>query len=152
MSPQSVSFTVPGTPVPQGSKAAFVVKGRAVIADDNRAQLKPYRATVAAHAFAAMYDREQLAGPLLLALEFVMPRPKSHFRTGRYAGQLREAAPRYVGTRPDIDKLARSIADALSGVVFRDDAQVASLQASKVYGAHPMTVVQVIELNGAADA
>jgi len=36
-------------------------------------------------------------------------------------------------TRPDIDKLSRAVLDALTGIVFSDDAQVADLQAHKFF-------------------
>ena len=36
--------------------------------------------------------------------------------------------------KPDIDKLARSVLDAVTGVVFADDAQVTGLVATKRYG------------------
>ena len=36
--------------------------------------------------------------------------------------------------KPDIDKLSRSVLDAISGVVFADDAQVTGLTAMKRYG------------------
>lgn len=33
--------------------------------------------------------------------------------------------------KPDLDNLAKSVLDALNGIVWRDDAQVASLSMSK---------------------
>lgn len=64
-----------------------------------------------------------------LALFFRFPRPRSHFlKSG-----LRPNAPGYVTRTPDIDKLARAALDALTGVAFLDDKQVAVLRASKEY-------------------
>lgn len=138
------SFRVPGVPVPQGSKQAFVVKGRAVVTERGRSALGPWRSAIAAAA-AAELD-EALVGPIAVALVFTLPRPKSHYRTGARAGELREAAPRYVETRPDVDKLTRAVLDALSGVAFRDDGQVAELVARKVFGAQPGVLVELQEL------
>jgi Holliday junction resolvase RusA-like endonuclease len=59
--------------------------------------------------------------PVAVGLRFYIPRPKSK----------KKAA--YPDTKPDIDKLARAALDALSTVIFRDDAQVVALQARKVY-------------------
>lgn len=147
-----VRFTVLGTPVPQGSKSAFVVKGRAVIAEANRARLMPYRAAVAAAAAEAMDGRAQLAGPLRLHLWLGFPRPKAHYRTGSHAGELRADAPAYVATRPDASKVVRAVEDALTGIVYHDDAQLAVLVVSKHYADQPATVVDVSALNGADDA
>ena len=45
-------------------------------------------------------------------------------------GPLSEKLPR----RPDIDKHCRACLDSLTGIVWRDDAQVVRLEASKDYG------------------
>lgn len=37
--------------------------------------------------------------------------------------------------KPDIDKLARTVLDALTGVVYKDDSQVCHLTLGKIYGA-----------------
>jgi crossover junction endodeoxyribonuclease RusA len=63
-----------------------------------------------------------------------MPRPKSHFRTGSRAGELRETAARYPVTKPDRTKLLRALEDALTDAgVWRDDTQVVSGDVSKRY-------------------
>jgi Holliday junction resolvase RusA-like endonuclease len=38
---------------------------------------------------------------------------------------------------PDLDKLVRAILDSLTGVVWRDDAQVVDIVARKVYAETP---------------
>lgn len=136
-------FMVPGTPVPQGSKSAFVVKGRAIIAESNRAKLKPYRATVAEAASAAMNGGELWSGPIRLTLVLTFPRPKAHYRKGSLAGLLRPLAPFWVTTRPDASKVVRAIEDALTGIVYRDDSQVCVLDVRKVYGDPPSAAVGV---------
>lgn len=40
-------------------------------------------------------------------------------------------------TRPDIDKLSRACLDAMTGIVYLDDAQVVHLEATKLYGETP---------------
>lgn len=81
-----------------------------------------------------MAGREALAGAIHLDAVFTFPRPKAHYRTGRHAGELRPSAPLVHSSRPDLDKLLRAVGDALTGIVWRDDSQVASIVASKVYG------------------
>lgn len=127
----AIEFAVAGVPIPQGSKQAFVVKGRAVVTERGRARLGPWRGQVAA--MASAFVEEPLAGPVYVELDFTFTRPKSHYRTGALAHELKPLAPEYVATRPDVDKLARAVLDALTGVAFRDDGQVAELRVSKRY-------------------
>ena len=73
-------------------------------------------------------------GPVKVEVSFYLPRPKSHYGTGRNAGVLKESALRYPTGVPDIDKLCRSTLDVLKeGGAYHDDAQVVHLVASKVY-------------------
>jgi Holliday junction resolvase RusA-like endonuclease len=136
-----VTFTVAGTPQPQGSKTvARAVGGRSFVREDNPATA-PWRHAVTAAAQQAMGDRPLLTGSLLLDVTFRFARPKSHYRTGRHADELRADAPRFHDKRPDLDKLLRALGDALAGSVFHDDARVAEVCAVKVYGQPGATVV-----------
>lgn len=127
-------FTVLGEPQPAGSKRAFVnpKTGRAVITDDNR-KAKPWQAEVRAAA-GQVYGGELLRGPITLTLVFYRQRPKSHYRTGRNAHLVRDSAPSAPITRPDTTKLIRGVEDALTGVIWADDAQVTDQRAIKRYG------------------
>lgn len=138
-----VSFTVAGIPAPQGSKSPW--------GSEANPNTKPWRAAVAADARAAMtyHDAdgtsgylEPIAGPVVLYVTFTFPRPKSHYRTGRHAHELKPSAPAYCATKPDLDKLLRAIGDAITGIVVRDDSQIVEIVASKWYGA-PSAVVTV---------
>lgn len=119
----TLTFFAPGIPAPQGSKRIGRNRrtGRAILIESSEA-VKPWRSAVHGAALEAL----QLArgamrsGPIAVALEFVMPRPK---RVRRPACDV----------KPDVDKLVRSTLDALSGACFLDDAQVVRLTASKRY-------------------
>lgn len=131
--------TLYGTePVPQGSKTAFVNKatGRAIVTDANK-NTGPWREAVAAQAVRAMETQGWLkvpAGqPVGIEVQFFFNRPQSHYRTGKWAGALKDTAPVYKPTKPDVDKLERALCDALTGVVFHDDAQVSRILSTKVY-------------------
>jgi len=52
--------------------------------------------------------------------------------------------------KPDIDKLIRAILDGLTGVAFKDDAQVVKVIASKNYDSKESVVVTVCDLEGVA--
>lgn len=121
----SISFTIYGIPAPQGSKNQF--------GSESNPRTKPWRASVAAEAAAAMGDRTLHHGPVKLTIRFGFPRPKSHYRTGRYSHLLRDDAPEWKDTAPDLDKLERAVLDALSGICYRDDRQVAKTDSAKFF-------------------
>jgi crossover junction endodeoxyribonuclease RusA len=131
-----VEFTVYGTPVPQGSKRAFQNR----VVDINAAAVRSWRRDVAAAAAEAMGGAAPLSEPLQVRIMFFLPRPKAHYGTGKNEGVLKRSAPVAPATKPDIDKLTRAVLDALTGVVFRDDAQVAGLSCSKLFADHPYTL------------
>ena len=142
-----IAFTVPGIPVPQGSKRIVPTHAGPRAIESNDKRLKPWRSTVALMA-ADAFDGQPLTGPLYLRVEFVLPRPRAHFGTGRNAGLLKGSAPTYVQTKPDLDKLVRAIGDALTGVVARDDSQFAHVNVWKVYGEPPSARIEIRELEG----
>lgn len=134
-----ISFTVYGTPQPQGSTRAFIPKGwkRPIITSTNK-NLKPWRQEVAQVALDALQDSGQIqadSGPVKLTAEFYFQRPKSV-----------RANTIYKSTRPDVDKLKRAIGDALSGIIYKDDAQIAMACISKLYGEPERAIITVESL------
>jgi Holliday junction resolvase RusA-like endonuclease len=129
-----LEFRVLGIPRPGGSKTAFFSKklGRALIVDACKTN-KQWRDSVAGAAARAMGGRELFSGPLYLFIEFFMPRPKGHFGTGKHAGELKPAAPRWCPTKPDASKLTRSTEDSLHQIVWLNDAQVVKQYITKTY-------------------
>ena len=139
---------VRGTPVPQGSHKAFVVKGRAVVVPDTRAgTLEDWRRAVATEVRSAMASRPTLAGAVRVHAEFVHRRPASHFlpaNSRRPVPVLRSDAPHWKTTKPDGDKELRAIGDSLKGVAYVDDAVVVDWRSTKVYG-DPTGVRLIVE-------
>ena len=136
-----MTVDVQGVPVPQGSKRVF--NGRLV--DVNHEKLREWRALVARlieHEGATFHT-----GPVMVTLDFYLPRPRGHFGTGRNESKLKPSAPRVPVTKPDIDKLTRAVLDALTHMAFRDDSQVAVLVVRKLYadGRVPGVVIQIEE-------
>ena len=72
-------------------------------------------------------------GPLKINLQFFFPRPKNHFRTGKYKDQIKSSAPQIHTFMPDIDNLSKFILDAMNEHFFNDDRQVVELSAHKEY-------------------
>jgi len=121
-----VSFTVHGTPMPQGSMKAFAAGGRAMVKPSGGLKFAQWRNAVAEAASRAAADHGRFDGPVQLTVAFRFPMPKSRPAAVRKAGR----APKT--TAPDLDKLLRSVGDALvAGGLLRDDAQIVHVQASK---------------------
>ena len=129
----TITIRVYGVPKPGGSKRAFVVKGRAVVTEDCKTS-KTWREAVKQAAIEAGAGTSPLlTGPLVVACIFYMPRPKGHYGTGRNADNLKASAPYWPQTKPDATKLIRSTEDALTNVVWRDDALIISPWPTKLY-------------------
>lgn len=77
---------------------------------------------------------EPFKGAVRLSLCFEFKRPKSHYRTGRFAHLLKESAPEEHLQKPDLDNLEKLIMDCLKRVQFyRDDSQVNKKKERKVW-------------------
>jgi Holliday junction resolvase RusA-like endonuclease len=135
--PTSLRFVVEGTPVPQGSMKAFKTEKMKfpVIVSDN-SKLKGWRKLVADLAHLAMRkNRFVTIGknvPVRLILDFYFEKEISVKRLDKI-------------TKPDLDKLVRSLGDALTGIVYDDDAQVTELIARKFYGSPARVEIEVQE-------
>ena len=132
-----LTIHVTGTPAPQGSKRGFYNPkiGRVQMVESS-SKVKPWRQDVKAAALntIATVDHQQLLGPVAVDVVFYLPRPAGHYGTGRNAHQIKGSSPRWPHRKPDVDKLQRSTLDALGEAgVWRDDAQVVDVHASKAY-------------------
>jgi Holliday junction resolvase RusA-like endonuclease len=121
-----------GVAQPKGSMKAFYRPGMKfpIVTESNRS-VKSWSQLVAEGASQALSqlpvgDRGVLEGPVRLTMAFHLPRPKKYQRRG--------AEPAHV-TKPDASKLIRAVEDALTQVVYRDDAQVVELVVAKRYAA-----------------
>lgn len=138
-----LSFFVPGKPLTAGSKNAIPGKGPGgrplIVESGNRKAKAAWRDDVRQ---AAMHAKPATMSvpcwpnePLEVHMTFVLARPSSQLRSGRFAGQLHPwAMARRPTTRPDALKLARAAEDALTGIVYADDSQIVDERLSKVYG------------------
>lgn len=117
-----ITFRVASIPKPKGSMRAFVRGGRPILTSDNPG-LKGWEAVVRGEA--QRHVDHCAEGEVEVVLHFHLTRPKSHGKALK---------PHL--TKPDVDKLARAVLDALTGVAFRDDSQVVRLEATKRYVGH----------------
>lgn len=140
-----IEFFVPGTPAPAGSKKAFVLKrggaytGRAIVTDDCK-RSKPWQSEVKAVALNVWHwpvrkPDTLMTGPLRVTFTFRVRRPQGHFGSGKNAGVVKDSAPKYPAVKPDVLKLARCVEDALTNVIYADDAQIVQEIITKEYAA-----------------
>ena len=122
-------------PAPQPRPRGYVIKirGKHTVRMFNPKSANEWRKAVE---IAAMLHvpREPLNTAIGMNILFVLPRPKSHYRTGKYAGELRKGAPRYPISTPDLDNLEKSTLDAITNSgLWRDDSLVVKKATAKVY-------------------
>ena len=129
-----ITIRVVGIPGPQGSKT--MTRYGAMM--ESSKKVKPWRNDVKEAALEC-YSSGALNLPVKADIEFIFPRPKSHFGTGKNANVLKPSAPKYCISRGngDIDKLSRSTLDGLSvsagGSVLEADCLVVELNTKKRY-------------------
>jgi Holliday junction resolvase RusA-like endonuclease len=132
-----LSFWVPGIPAAQGSMRAFrLPNGRVTMTDMKGDKLKLWRHAI--NDEARRVAGQIIEGPVAMRVEFRLLKPKS-------APKRRRTWP--IGKLSgDLDKLARAVGDALTGVLFVDDCQVVEWSVSKDYGDNPGAMITVIEI------
>ena len=148
---------VPGIPKPGGSKTAQLIrrKGGEIVTKNGRPLITmrddakgnaDWKRNVAYFARREYGDALLITGPMRVTIKFVMPRLAGHFGSGRNAGVLKPNAPHFHTVKPDATKLMRSTEDAMTGVVWLDDARIVEQRVSKVYGDKPGAEIVVEEL------
>ena len=95
--------------------------------------------------------KQPLAGDIMLKVIFYMPRPKTHFRTGKFKHLLKDD---YKGVifhsfTPDLDNLVKMLCDTIQGKdrMIVDDSQICMLQAEKIYDTQPRTEIIIEEIS-----
>jgi Holliday junction resolvase RusA-like endonuclease len=101
--------------------------------EDNDKTLGPWREAVGWAARMAYKGDLITDTPLVVLMEFVKPRPKSHYGTGRNAEVLKDSAPVAPIVKPDVLKLARAVEDALTGPIWKDDCYIVTELIAKRY-------------------
>jgi Holliday junction resolvase RusA-like endonuclease len=102
-----------------------------------------YEGLVALAAQTAMGPASPFAGPLCVEIESVHTVPASWSKKRR-----QEALNGFIypATKPDIDNIAKAIADGGNGVAWVDDKQIVRLLTIKRYGETPCVWVRVAAL------
>ena len=129
-----VSFSISGDPASQGSHA--IMQGR--IVQVNSKKHKAWRTAIVNEVIATLpADWEPIDGPCELIVNFYLSKPVS----------VKRSSP---SVAPDLDKLVRSVGDALAiAGVYTDDSRITRISARKLYaqGIEPGATITVKTLN-----
>lgn len=123
-----LKFRVDYKPTPLKRPRLTRIGGKPVIYDASKKDKKDWLNLARIFSPEKPYD-----GPLRMHLEFYFPRPKNHYRTGKYSDQLKPSAPHIHTNMPDVDNLSKFILDAMNEVFYEDDRQVVELNSHKEY-------------------
>ena len=138
---QRISFFVPGIARTQGSHKAFPYRKKSgktgvVVVHDAGKELATWRESVSWHARRHTVEMFDPSVALQLCCLFALRRPLSHFtRSGTLSSKGRECQTPIF--KPDLDKLVRAIADALSGIVYHDDSRIVAMYCRKSWSNEP---------------
>jgi len=146
-----IEFFTPGDPRPGGSKTACLIpkrgggfihsaKGRPIInmKDAGGEKTESWKSLVSYEGRRA-YTGPLLDGPLFLIMKFVKPRLKGHFgKNGLLA-----TAPPWPTVKPDLTKYVRAAEDALTNIIWKDDAMIVGQLPFKIYGEQPGLHIEV---------
>jgi len=138
-----ISFTIPGKPIPlKRSRYSAKIGG---FYDPSSKDKKQTWLQIAKYK-----PKRPLTGFIDLQITFYMPRPKSHYRTGKYSHILKANARAFHSVKPDIDNLVKYMADVIQGKdrFILDDCQICALTTIKVYSwtNNPRTEVTIKEI------
>ncbi len=130
-----MKYVILGRPEPQGSTSSFIRNGKIATTSANK-KLKPWRKTLSDAVFVESGCVPYLGAglePVTVTVDFFFQKP------------LRAPKRRRHHTvKPDVDKLLRAVLDALTGIVYRDDAQVVDARGRKHYGMPERCEIEVI--------
>ena len=153
-----ITFRVLGLPRPAGSKRSMVPLnkrtrqpyrnesgGIIVNTVDDNPRSKDWKLMVWASAHNHK-PKQLIEGAVAVQFVFCFRRPKGHFGTGRNSGTLKATAPKYHIVKPDETKLSRGTEDAMTGVIWKDDAQVVHKNSAKRYDTWDGCIVTIQEL------
>jgi Holliday junction resolvase RusA-like endonuclease len=156
----AIRFSMAGDPKAKGRPRATVRGAHASVYTD--AATRKYEASITKLARRAMGNRPPLEGPLLVALRFRMPIPKSAPKRDKAAMAAGEIAHT---SKPDTDNMVKAVLDAIAEdaalkvairkkphayppgadarVMFLNDSQITGLSATKIYSERPGVDVRV---------
>jgi len=130
-----MKFTILGEPVPKGAMKAVFAKGfmHKYVPAKTRNAMADMRAQIVSQLPA---EWQPYDCPLALHIQIYKSKPKSAKKTDKWPSK-----------RPDTDNYLKTILDAMNTVVFKDDALVCYIEATKMYDEKPRVEIWIDLLN-----
>lgn len=132
------SLKILGEPTSQKRHRTVRVAGFNRNYDPSAADKKDFLSIVQDNAPEKPHDR-----PLRLIVDAYFTRPKSHFKTGKNIGVLKDSAPINHIARPDWDNVGKFISDALNKIYWRDDSVLCEVGVRKRYSENPRIEIKI---------
>lgn len=133
------TFNIP--PKPQ-SRPRFTRHGRPYELKD----MKEYKQAIESMTKEQLKCNKLVDVPLKVSIKFYIEPPQYISKVKKNTTELEQETMR-VFRKPDIDNYVKAILDAMNDVVFKDDGQIAVLQAEKVYSLNARTEVTIERLD-----
>lgn len=129
-----VSFYSDTTPVPQPrQRHGAVVRGGKVITRNyipSESPIHDFKAAIRRAAREVMSEIDMLTPPIHLGVTFVFARPKYLDKTKFGDDRIPHSK-----SKCDVDNLVKGLMDACTGIVWKDDGQIATLWVEKYFSA-----------------
>ena len=128
-----IDIFVEGNPKPQARPRVAMRGRRAMAYNADSKDMKAWKQALddALRPFSFPGDFD---GPMHVELVFRLPRPKAHYRTGKFSHILKDSAPGDHQSRCDLDNISKVVLDKITrSGYWVDDSQVVFLSASKCW-------------------
>jgi Holliday junction resolvase RusA-like endonuclease len=79
------------------------------------------------------FPTEKMCKPIKCVLNFYCKRPKTHYKTGKFANILKDTSPKYNTNNKDLDNMVKFVLDALNDKLYTDDSLIFEITCSKLY-------------------
>ena len=122
-----VRYIIPGNPIPLARPRLV---GKIVYDSQKKLKRKIWELLILLHG-----NNPQYEGALHLSIVFFMKKPKG------------KKLENWHQKRPDLSNMIKFYEDVASGIIFKDDAQIAKITASKVYDNVPRVEFTITSLN-----
>ena len=136
-----VQYSVPGEPRGKG-RPRFAKRGNFVKTYTD-AKTASYEDQIRFYALKAMGDSKVIEGAVRVFVSIRMAVPKSYSQKRREACLNGADKPL---KKPDWDNVAKSICDAMNGIIYVDDTQIVEAHITKQYAQQAEVVVLVQEV------
>ena len=136
-----VQYSVPGEPRGKG-RPRFAKRGNFVKTYTD-AKTASYEDQIRFYALKAMGDSKVIEGAVRVFVSIRMAVPKSYSQKRREACLNGSDKPL---KKPDWDNVAKSICDAMNGIIYVDDTQIVEAHVTKQYAEQSEVIVLVQEV------